>query len=94
MAGPGRTLGLARFVLEQSGSGIERAGHAEPVVVVPVRGIVPVAVRRAEVLWVVVPRAAAKDAQRGVPIQCRLTLISIKSLGTKRASQAKVGCRN
>ena len=43
----------------------ERTGHPEPVVVVPVRGGVPVAVRGAQVPEVVVPGAAAQDALGG-----------------------------
>jgi hypothetical protein len=44
---------------------LERAGHTEPEIVVPVRCVVPVAVGRAEVLWIVVPGTAAEDAARG-----------------------------
>jgi hypothetical protein len=51
-----------------AGSGGKRAPDTEPVVVVPVVGGVPVAVGRAEVLWIVVPLTAAKDtATRGRP---------------------------
>ena len=48
-----------------SAPAVERAGDAEPVVVVPVSGRVPVAVRRAEVPRFVVPRPAAKNAPAG-----------------------------
>ena len=44
---------------------MERAGHTEPVVVVAVRCVVPVAVGRAEVLGIVVPGTAADDPARG-----------------------------
>jgi hypothetical protein len=40
----------------------EKTGNTEAVVVVPVVGFVPVAVRRAQVPWIVVPGAAAKHA--------------------------------
>ena len=43
----------------------ERAGQTEPVVVVPVPGEVPVAVRRAEVVRFVVPGAAAQHTLAG-----------------------------
>ena len=44
---------------ERENSGGERAGNTETVVVVPVGGIVPVAVRRAEPVRIVVPGTAA-----------------------------------
>lgn len=48
------------------GSGVGRSRQPEPVVVVPVVWVVPVAVRGAEVPWIVVPGTAAKDpATRG-----------------------------
>ena len=43
-------------------SGCGRTRHAEAVVVVPVLGVVPVAVGRAEVLWIIVPGTAAQNA--------------------------------
>ena len=44
---------------------VERAGHTETDIVVPVCGIVPVAVGRAEVLRIVVPGTAAENTTRG-----------------------------
>jgi len=44
---------------------MERAGHAETEIVVPVRCVVPVAVGRAEILRIIVPRTAADDPTRG-----------------------------
>jgi hypothetical protein len=40
----------------------ENTRHPEANVVVPVVGFVPVAVRRAEVVWIVVPGTAANHA--------------------------------
>lgn len=44
---------------------VERAGHTEAEIVVPVLWFVPVTVRRAEVLRIVVPGTAAEDPLRG-----------------------------
>jgi hypothetical protein len=54
MDGPGRLVRAQRD-LDRAGSGGKRAPDPEAVVVVPVVGGVPVAVGRAEVLWIVVP---------------------------------------
>src|SRR5512144_3254726 len=56
-----------RSVRERSGSGgCGRAGNPEALIVVPIIGLVPVAVGRAEVPRIVVPGAAAVDAcERG-----------------------------
>ncbi len=62
---PWTHLVLAPDVRERRDSGGERAGHAETEIVVAVRGIVPVAVRRAEVVRIVVPGTAALDPTRG-----------------------------
>jgi hypothetical protein len=64
MAGSGRTLCNSSRVRERKNSGGERAGNTETVVV-PVGGCVPVAVRRAEPVRIVVPGTAAKNAGRG-----------------------------
>src|SRR6202521_2674745 len=67
MDGP-RRLVLARRDRDRAGSGGKRAPDPEAEVVVPVVGGVPVAVGRAEVLWIVVPGTAADDtATRGRP---------------------------
>jgi hypothetical protein len=49
---------------------VQAETHPEAVVVVTVRGRVPVAVGGAAVLWVVVPRTAAQHA-RVTPLHCR-----------------------
>ena len=61
MASPGR-IGRARRDRDRTGSGNMRAPDTETEVVVPVVGGVPVAVGRAEVLWIVVPGTAAQNA--------------------------------
>ena len=67
MNGPGRLM-RARRDRNRAGSGGKRAPDTGAKVVVPVVGGVPVAVGRAEVLWIVVPRTAADDAAtRGRP---------------------------
>jgi hypothetical protein len=64
---PGRSK-HARRDLDRAGSGTERTGDPEAKIGVPVVGGVPVAVRRAEVVWIVVPGTAADDAAtRGRP---------------------------
>ena len=58
----------ARRDRDRTGSGGKRAPDPEADIVVPVVGGVPVAVGRAEVLWIVVPGTAANDtATRGRP---------------------------
>ena len=67
MDSPGRLV-RARRDRDRAGSGDKRAPDPETQVVVPVIGGVPVAVGRAEVLWIVVPGTAADDAAtRGRP---------------------------
>lgn len=67
MDGPGRSA-HARRDRDRAGSGGKRTANAETQVVVPVIGGVPVAVRGAEVVWIVVPGTAADDtATRGRP---------------------------
>jgi hypothetical protein len=67
MNSPGRLV-LTRHDRDRAGSGEKRAPDTEPDIVVPIVGGVPVAVGRAEVLWIVVPRTAADDtATRGRP---------------------------
>ena len=67
MEGPGRLV-LARRDRDRAGSGEKRAPDPEAQIVVPVVGGVPVAVGRAEILWIVVPGTAADDpATRGPP---------------------------
>ena len=50
-----------RTVIHPAPAKINRTGNTEAVVVVPVVCGVPVAVRRAEFLWIVVPGTAAKN---------------------------------
>src|SRR5208282_3366600 len=67
MDSPGRLV-HARRDRDRAGSGGKRTADREPDIVVPVIGGVPVAVGRAEVLWIVVPGTAALDtATRGRP---------------------------
>ena len=67
MDGPGRLV-RARRDRDRAGSGEKHTPDPEAQVVVPVVGGVPVAVGRAEVLWIVVPGTAANDAAtRGLP---------------------------
>src|SRR5262249_52770183 len=56
---------------DPAGSGTKRAGNTEPDIVVAVVGLVPVAVGRAEVLWIVVPGTAAQNAKRLGPFRRR-----------------------
>ena len=65
MDGPGRTSRSLAASVNIRDSGIERAGQAETDIVVPVGCVVPVAVGRAEVLWIVVPGTAAQNTTRG-----------------------------
>jgi len=55
---------LARQDRDPGGSGEKLAGQAETDIVVAVVLLVPVAVGRAEVLWIVVPGTAAQNAKR------------------------------
>jgi hypothetical protein len=64
MSGPGRKL-RARRDRDRNGSGRNRTRQTEPVVVVPVVSVVPVAVRGAEILWIVVP---ARIPQKWAPV--------------------------
>jgi hypothetical protein len=67
MNSPERSV-LARRDHDPAGSGEKRAGDTKPDPVVPVVGLVPVAVGGAEILWIVVPGTAAKNAgRRGCP---------------------------
>src|SRR6266511_1886682 len=67
MDGPGRLV-RARRDRDRAGSGEKRAPDTEAQIVVPIVGGVPVAVGRAEVLWIVVPGTTADDtATRGRP---------------------------
>ena len=63
MDGPGRLV-RARRDRDRAGSGEKHTPDPEAQVVVPVVGGVPVAVGRAEVLWIVVPGTAAQNAKR------------------------------
>ena len=54
-------------ILGHPDSAGERAGETEPDIAVPVRRIVPVAVCRAQIPWIVVPGAPAQDTERGRP---------------------------
>jgi hypothetical protein len=77
-------------------------GHAETPIVVPVLRVVVVAVRRAEILRIVVPRAAAKDttgrprrpAQTG-PAQGKNAPILVWRAGPHEAyPQQKIGLKS
>src|SRR5215467_14295445 len=56
---------------DPAGSGTKRAGNTKPGIVVAVVGLVPVAVGRAEVLWIIVPGTAAQNAERWGPFRRR-----------------------
>jgi len=62
---PWTPLQLARPVRGPAGSGGGRAGNTKTDVVVPVVGLVPVAICRAQVPWIVVPGTAAQHTRRG-----------------------------
>jgi hypothetical protein len=74
---------------DRDGSGAKRAGNTETDVVVAVVGLVPVAVRGAEVLWIVVPGTAAQNAGRRGPFRRRGATVRGPAAEEIRSSTAK-----